>query len=668
MKNLYIYIAMVLLLTGNCIFSQGKDYLSSMEMKSGISLLKAQEINYPGDSTINVSFYKLNIYIDYPKKLISGDVLTRFQVNNAPLNSIFLDLKSNMTVDSVLTGPASLNFTHSSDILQIILDRQYNPGEYGEVKVFYKGSPEQDNFAGFVFEPNPLGSPTVWSLSQPYEARNWWPCKDALDDKADSAEIWITSTPEFVSVSNGKLLGISDNHNGSRTYKWKVHYPIAHYLISVAMGDYVLQTDYFHYSAVDSMPVTHYVWKGFYNNLTKKQLERTIPALHIFSDLFGPYPWFDEKYGHAQCGFGGGMEHQTIASMGNFDEYLIVHELAHQWFGDKITCETWQDIWLNEGFATYSEALYEEKMYGKSFYNKMISDEMVRASRAKGSIYVEDITDYREIFNSFRTYSKGGIVLHMLRGITGDSVFFKILKNYAMSPEFSYSTVTTQDFQKVAESVSGLDLNYFFSEWIFGESYPNYTVYWGYQHLNDSVYTVNISIDQVAKTNPQYFTMPVQVEIRTSRKDTIVTLFNNQKNQNFSFSVNGEPELIEFDPNNLILKTYTILTDSGTENLLHSFRLSQNYPNPFNPSTKIDFRVPGDGDLREFIIVMKVYDILGNELAVLLNKALPPGEHSVEFEPSDYGLASGIYFYNLSVKNAYNILLYSKTGKMVYLR
>ena len=309
----------------------------------------------------------------------------------------------------------------------------------------------------------------IWTLSEPYGASDWFPCKDTPADKADSSDVWITVDKNLYGVSNGILIGIVKNPDNTSTYKWTNKYPIAQYLISLAISDYTIYKNYFKYSEKDSMPVINYI---FPENLAsyKANLDKVPNMLRVTSDYFGLYPFIKEKYGNAEMGWkgGGGMEHQTVSSMSNFSETVLVHELVHQWFGDKITCRDWQDIWLNEGFATYGEMLYAQKVYGDSAYNDFVTLEMARAKNAKGSIYVQDISSISEIFNGNRSYSKGGIVLHMLRGVVGDSIFFKILKTYSNDPLVAYGTAVTADFQRDAEAVYGEDLEYFFNEWIYG--------------------------------------------------------------------------------------------------------------------------------------------------------------------------------------------------------
>ncbi|MEW6509140.1 MAG: M1 family aminopeptidase [Bacteroidota bacterium] len=190
----------------------------------------------------------------------------------------------------------------------------------------------------------------------------------------------------------------------------------------------------------------------------KVNLDKTNDMIRIFSEMYGPYPYSKEKCGHAQCGFGGGMEHQTISSMGGFSESLAAHELAHQWFGNKVTCKDWQNIRLNEGFATYSDKLYHQKKYGDAAFNNQMNSVMTSSKTANGTIYVQNINSVGEIFNSARSYNKGAAVLHMLRGIIGNEKIFQVLGEYLIEPGLSYNVATTEDFQRVAERVSGQNL------------------------------------------------------------------------------------------------------------------------------------------------------------------------------------------------------------------
>ena len=636
------------LLSSILIFSQDFEKPEKENLQKVNSLLK---VEYPGDSTIDIKYYKLNLKVTYNPDYLSGSVTVKAAPVHNPLNSFFLDLQDPMTVDSVLSGNAKLHFSHANAKLNITLNKTYNPDETFEIKIYYQGVPGASGFGSFEFQTHGNNEPAIWTLSEPYGASDWFPCKDPPADKADSSDVWITVDKNLYGVSNGTLVDIVENPDNTATYKWTNKYPIAQYLISLAISDYTIYKSYFKYSEKDSMPVFNYIYPENLANY-KANLDKVPKMLQITSDYFGLYPFITEKYGNAEMGWknGGGMENQTVSSLSNFSETVIVHELVHQWFGDKITCRDWQDIWLNEGFATYGEMLYAEKVYGDSAYDNFVTLEMARAKNAKGSIYVQDISSISEIFNNNRTYSKGGIVLHMLRGVVGDSVFFKILKTYSNDPRIAYGTAVTADFQRDAETVSGENLEYFFNEWIYGEGYPKYKIDWNAAKTDNNNYEVTIDVSQTVNTYPSFFTMPVQMEISTSAGDTLLSFFNDQQDQQVKFLVKGAPSSITIDPNNRILKDAITFPDIKNQIAPIKFELQQNHPNPlnpFNPITTIEYQVPELNTVYNSNVKLIVYDILGNQVAVLIDKAQTPGKYSVIFNAD--GLASGVYLYSLRV-------------------
>ncbi|MGE5431901.1 MAG: M1 family aminopeptidase [Syntrophomonadaceae bacterium] len=626
--------------------------------------LQKQALAYPGDSTIDVTYYKLNLNITYTPKYLKGAVTVGFRSAAASLNSFFLDLQQVLNVDSVTLNGTKLTFSHINAKLQITLPRAYNQGENASVNVYYQGLPGSSGFGSFIFSTHDSNNsyPIIWSLSEPYGASDWFPCKDTPGDKADSSDVLVTAPQFFTVASNGTLQSETVNQDGSKTTHWKNHYPIAQYLISIAMTNYYLYTNYFRYSPTDSMIVTHYIFPEQNTPQNIALLNKTIDMLRIFSEKYELYPFIREKYGHAQFGWGGGMEHQTLTSLVSFGEDLVSHELAHQWFGDKVTCRDWQDIWLNEGFATFSEGVYFENSIGKSAYSTFMQDIMNRAKNAQGSVYAMDISSVGSIFDYNRSYAKGGTVLHMLRGIVGDSVFFRILRTYLDDPKLSYGNAITSDFQSVAEKVYGQSLDYFFKEWIYGAGYPGYTYNWSSSQQNGQN-QLQISVKQDQSKGMPLFTMPIQFKVSTTAGDTMITVMNNLADQNFLITLKAQPKSVTFDPDNWILKDVSGPTAIYEVIQADRYGLDQNYPNPFNPGTKIIFHVgmgKANGSLQQ--VSLKVFDLLGREVAVVLNEEKPAGNYEVEFLPGNYNLPSGTYYYQLKAGD------FMETKKMMFLK
>ncbi|NOX66018.1 MAG: T9SS type A sorting domain-containing protein [Chlorobi bacterium] len=643
MKFILFFVVVFFSINGAVISQDYQNQCSKSKILHYQKFFKADQVQYPGDETIDVTYYKLDVALDYPKRLIDGKITVSAKSVVAGLDTFFLDLQNALTTDSIKLSNTILNFTHSNNIITITLDKNYSVGEEFSVDVYYHGTPGSSGFGSFEFTTH-SGEPVIWTLSEPYGASDWWPCKDTPADKADSADIWITVDKSMIPVSNGTLIDTVDN-DSTHTYKWHSQYPIAQYLISLAITNYKLYTNEYVVGS-DTMKLYHYNYPENATSYRLGQLDKTINMLKVFAEKFGPYPFFAEKYGHAEFSWGGAMEHQTCTSIGYYGTDIIAHELAHQWFGDKITCKDWHHIWLNEGFATYSEAVYTESKFGTIGYENSIESEMSRAKNAYGSLWVQNIKSVNEIFNSNRSYSKGAVVLHMLRGILGTEMFFDVLRAYAADPALAYGVAVTEDFQRVAESVSGLNLNYFFKEWVYGVNYPKYTIDWGYEAETDGRYSITLSIDQVKNAEPSFFTMPINIRFKTNSGDTTVTLFNDQQNQLFEFTIADMPLTMTFDPDNWILKDVSSITKTDKEEVTpYHYNLEQNYPNPFNPSTTISYELP-----RLTEVSLKIYDILGNEVATLIDgKKQTAGYHSVQFNAFNNGndLSSGVYLYKL---------------------
>ncbi len=512
-----------------------------------------RNITTSNQNSYDVKHYLIDINFDPARQVINGLVVVTAEITGNSLSLFDLDLSNNMVVDSVISGGSTVSYSRNGDLLTINLEKEYTSGETAKVAVYYNGSPEASGLGSFGFDSF-NGKPLIWSLSEPYGAREWWPCKDAPGDKADSVDIKYTVPEGMIAASNGRLID-ETTANGKTTFWWKENYPIATYLVSIAAYEYTHYTDEYIAMNGDTMGIDFFVAPEHYENSRYTFLDVS-DMISVFAGLFGEYPFVKDKYGHAEFPWGGGMEHQTITSLGNihssnglYFQGLIAHELAHMWWGDMITCSNFRNIWINEGFATYSEALLAEALYGKDSYKSQIS---LEEHYGGGTVIVDDTTDVNRIFSGALSYSKGAYVLHMLRHVVGDEDFFNILRTYADDPRFKYKDADTEDFRGVCEEVSGMNLEKFFDQWIYGEYFPQYS--YGYTvNETGNVFEVNLVIDQI-QTNTGLFWMPIDVEITTTSGKQTVVVWDSLETQTFTFYLDESPVKVELDPDEWILK------------------------------------------------------------------------------------------------------------------
>ena len=392
------------------------EYNNSLEKPFTLEKRSFMERESAASTWFDVTYYRLALEIFTQPNSLQGKV-TVAGICRDSARSLSLDLVNQMHVDSVQVDGRTMPCPQYSDWFTIFLPRLYLIGEILSVDIFYKGTSIATGFGSFVFDSH-SGVPWVHSLSEPYGAKDWWPCKNDPSDKADSADIIITCDSTLRAGSEGTLVSVVNNGNRTSTYHWKERYPIASYLISVAITNYVQFSNWFRYSGADSMEILNYVLPE-HDSIALQSLPRVVNMLAIYSNLFGLYPFNKEKYGHAEISGGSSMEHQTMTSLTSFNEDVLSHELAHQWFGDMITCRTWSDLWLNEGFAQYSSALYRERQYGVNSYWAYMNTQLDQAKLSHGAIGIADTSSVANLFNSPRIYSKGAVVLHMLRACAG---------------------------------------------------------------------------------------------------------------------------------------------------------------------------------------------------------------------------------------------------------
>ncbi len=503
----------------------------------------AELLRGPQSRTVNqfdwdVHHYDIDITVDPGTHIVSGTVTTTAEVLVPSLTVFDLNLVATLSVTGATSGGSAATYGRVSNVVTVTLDRTYTTGETVVVELSYSGNPQGEAFGWSSFD----GSDMIWTLSEPYGARSWWPCKDHNYDKADSLDIRVAVPDPLIVASNG-LLQSATPSGGWTTYHWKTNYPTATYLVSLAIHAY---TTFSHsYSPIGGggpMPVDYYVFASHFSAV-QATYALTVPMIEAFAAGYGEYPFVNEKYGHAEFTWGGGMEHQTLTSMGGYSEDLISHELAHQWWGDMVTCDTFNHIWLNEGFATWSEAYWKEQSDGFATYQNYMA---AAAYFGAGTIYVE-FPGFENIFDVNLSYNKGSWVPHMLRGVVGDTDFFAGLAHYRSV--YGFDSATTEEFRDAMEFVSGKDLDAFFQQWIYGEYYPVYGFSWDETTPGE----ISLTINQL-QMNTGLFTMPIDVRVTTSTGTFDFVVENSLASENYTLNVTGDITTVQLDPDNWILR------------------------------------------------------------------------------------------------------------------
>ena len=520
---------------------------------------------YPSMDKYDVKYLKLDIDAETNSTYISGTALTVVKVV-APLDSFVAELRSNMIVDSVFINGVKMNFQRGSDHIFIPLSPTLPVGTTVSALFYYNGTASGNAvFAG----TNGNGLSYSASLSESYQAREWFPVKQILSDKIDSADIWITTNIANKAGSNGKLESV-DFLPGSKTrYKWKSRNPMSYYMPSFSVGNYMEYKNYAKPAAFapDSILVLHYIADDeVFLASVKTNLDKTPTFIEKFSELFGLYPFANEKYGHSQAEIGGGMEHQTMTTTSSFGSTIIAHELGHQWFGDNVTCATWNHIWLNEGFASYCEYLAIENLpalfpttnpasYMQSIHNNVMS-------QPGGSVYVPLASTFDEnrIFSGRLSYNKGSAIIHNLRfEMQDDNLFFQTLKNYQQ--QYKGSVATADDFRAVAEATSGKSFTDFFNQWYYGEGFPTINVTYIRQTPDSIILLVNETVSMPSVT--PFFKGLYEFKITSAQGDTTVKAYVTTNNQQFKFKYNKTANGVIIDPNNWVINATGSITNGG---------------------------------------------------------------------------------------------------------
>lgn len=604
MKYLLLHICVLFSLLG---YSQQNDFSKADYMKEIVKSERknaTEKLSYKANlNTVDydVKYHRLEWEVDPSKAQINGKVTSYFNALQ-DIDQITFDLSRNLIVSKVSQRSVNLSFSQNDkDELIINLPVTQKQNELDSLSITYSGNPVSSGFGSF--EVNTHGNnatPVLWTLSEPYGAKGWWPCKQDLIDKIDSIDVFIKHPSAYKAASNGLLLS-ETNDGGQILTHWRHRYPIPAYLIAIAVTNYEVYKD----NSTLDFDIVNYVYPENLN-FAKNSTAVTPDIMNLFNTLFEMYPFADEKYGHAQFGWGGGMEHTTMTFMGGWSRGLIAHELAHQWFGNKITCGSWEDIWLNEGFATYLDGLVYENFDGNTTFTQW-RESLVNniTSQSSGSTFVSDTTSVSRIFNSRLTYKKGAMILHMLRYKIGDEAFFSGVKNYLADPKLAYSYAQTKDLQGHLELTSGEDLNEFFNDWFYGEGYPQYQVIWS---QNDTDKTIHFQVNQnQSHSSVAFFEMPLPIKVNGSAgRSEMIRLEVSEDKQTFALQLDFDVISIQVDPETqLISKNNGAVLGMDEETLNRSISI---YPNPVSNLLTIDSQENFE------VTKITIYNILGGKV------------------------------------------------------
>jgi len=602
------------------------------ESKSAASTMNVQ-VN-PNTQNYDVTYHELRFTVNPNNTTasISGIVKTTFTAL-ANMNTITFDMATQLVVSSVTMNSVNLTYSQSNYELNINFPSTIFSGTSASVIITYAGIPPTAE--GAFTRSTHNGTPVIYTLSEPFGARDWWPCKQDLNDKINSFDMYITAPATFNSVSNG--LEQSRIVTGANaTTHFKHLYPIPAYLIVLNVTNYEVYNQQGGLGTVASpyFPIINYLYPETNTATTQTQLGVTPTIINFFESILEPYPFRNEKYGHAQFGWGGGMEHTTVSSMFNFSRDLIAHEMAHQWFGDKITCGTWKDIWLNEGLTEYMSGMVYEFLDGASTFVNWKSNKITSiTSQLGGATYLTDAgaLNVNTIFSSRLTYNKGSMITHMLRWKLGDVKFFQALKSYLADPALAYGYAVTANLKSHLEAAdNGNSLTEFFNDWLYNQGYPTYTI----TAQNWGTGQVKIIVNQTqSHSSVTFFEMPLEIRLTGSGAQVLDVVVNNTTNaQEFIVSVPFVVTGVAFDPNKHIISKNNTAT-LGTEAFDMNSAISV-YPVPSENELTIQF--PSNVTLYKVEIYNNLGQLLKTDFKNILDiSGLSSGVHFLKIETSE---------------------------------
>ena len=640
MKKAILFIIFGLPLT---VFSQSfllmeKDFDSivSMETRSAQHRMEMEKSS-AASNNFDIGYLRCEWQVDPAVSYLQGKVTVVFTITGSG-DKITFDCYSGLTVDSVLYHGSKITFTQSAgDVLDVQFPEAIGQSIKDSISVFYQGNPGATG-SGSFHQGTHAGAPIIWTFSEPYGAKEWWPCKNGQIDKADSIDIYITNPAGYVATSNGVMVD-QVSSGGNIISHFKHRYPIASYLVAFAVSNFQVWQDTVNLNG-KVLNLISYYYPESYAGFAPADQVYTKNALHIIVDRFGDYPFMNEKYGQTQWDPRGGMEHQTNSFVGIPNYSLMSHELGHQWFGDRVTCASWGDIWLNEGFATYIQALYTEVNYPDYRPIGMQQEIDIITAAPGGSVYVPDTTNASRIFSNRLTYHKGFYVLNMLRWMLGDSLFYAACREYLNDPKLAYGTATTADLRRNFEKLYGKSLKTFFDKWVYGEGYANYQATW---NQNNNRWA-KVKLQQTTSHNSvSFYEMPVELKFSNGIQTKSFVVNHQFTGQEFWFDLGFVADTLMIDPTLWILaKTRTSVKQLSSSMNADDVLI---YPNPSPGDVTVSIKNPTGSTLSvqvynargQILIDQKISTPGRDELLSLPVSVLPHATYMVRVK-NDKGL------------------------------
>ncbi len=584
----------------------------------------------------DVKFYFLDLNVESNSIDISGNVTINAEVVATVLDTFACELINDMIIDSIKINGLVHGFTHTGDEVFIPLQNPVQQGGMVSSQIFYHGTPPTGEFfSGVTTEYDEDWDQNVtWTLSEPFSARDWIPVKQVLTDKADSAWVFLTVSDTLKAGSQGILTAITPMPGNKARYEWKTGYPIDYYLLSFAVADYDEYNIYAKPTEMegDSILIQNYIYdtEGCLEYY-KPNIDNTIDFIELFSDLYSLYPFHEEKYGHCLTALGGGMEHQTMTTIGHFGFGIVAHELGHMWFGDNVTCATWNDIWINEGFATYTDYLAHEYLAAPQWHKIWMQQTTEHVmTEPGGSVYVPDeAIEYDSvwrIFDARLSYHKGALLLNMIRfELNDDDLFFQGFKNFQQ--QYAGGVATGLDFMNVLNETTGIDFTYFFDQWYFGQGFPIYDIEWA-QWDGNLVLTAtqNVSMPDITP----FYKMTMEYGLYFSDgSDTLIRVWQTDNVETFIIPIDKQIDSLAVDPNDWTLDrvaSISIGIDEVNNPLFFSIG-----PNPAGNTIYIYF---ANSSIEDKDIT--VFDITGKAVLQTTANSLENKINISELKPSTY--------------------------------